>query len=70
MPTVDPKLALEYLAKNAQRVIPLIDAEQYNLAVKAVGECVDFKQAQDAIAKAKEPKQTDLTSALAAADKG
>ncbi len=51
MATVDPKLALEYLCKNAQRVIPLSEVDQYNAAVKAVGECVDFKQAQDAIAK-------------------
>jgi hypothetical protein len=51
MPTLDPKVALEYLAKNAQRVIPLADVDNYNAAVKAVGECVDYKLAQDAIAK-------------------
>lgn len=53
MTAVDPKVALEYLAKNAQRVIPLADVENYNGAVAALGQCVDFKLAQDAIAKAK-----------------
>lgn len=58
MATIDPKVAFEYLCKSAQRVIPLSEAENYNLAVKAVGECIDFKQAQDAIRKAEGPVGT------------
>lgn len=52
-PSVDPKAALEYLCKNAQRVITLSEVDGYNAAVKAVGDCIDFKIAQDAIAKDK-----------------
>ncbi len=59
MNPVDPKLALEYLCKAAQRTIPLSEVDNYNAAVKAVGECVDFKAAQDAIAKDKAKAPTD-----------
>ncbi len=57
MDNIDLKKALEYLCLNAQRTIPLSDANTYNAAVKAMGECIDFKLAQDAIAadKAKAP---------------
>lgn len=59
MTTADPRLALDFLARAAQRVIPLSDVEQYNAAVNAVRECVDFKAAQDAIAKAKSDAPAD-----------
>lgn len=49
MTDVNHQAALDYLCSNAQRVIPLVEVNTYNAAVKAIGELIADHKARAAI---------------------
>lgn len=55
--SVAPKVALDYLAQAARRVLPLADVDNYNAAIKAIGDVLDAAEAQKAIAADKDAKK-------------